>query len=224
MKSSLLRALIIGAPASGKGTISNRIVKSFDVQHLSSGDLLRHHILNKTELGQAANKYITEGLLVPDKLIINLVIDELKKLKTSNWLLDGFPRTRNQALELSRAFPVNVVINLIVPYDVIIHRVQQRWIHARSGRIYNTEFSPPKIMGKDDVTGEDLIQRPDDQPEAVKRRLNEYAEIIHPVLEFYKHFNVVHDFHGKTSDEIWPKVQDFLSSIIEPKVKCSSSN
>ncbi|XP_069693799.1 GTP:AMP phosphotransferase AK3, mitochondrial [Periplaneta americana] len=217
MKMNIFKALIIGAPASGKGTISSRIVKYFDVKHISSGDILRNHMLNNTDLGLKAKQFVNNGHLVPDDIMLSLITSELKALGNSNWILDGFPRTKKQAEILQTLEPVQVALNLIVPFEVIIERVKGRWIHEPSGRIYNVEFNPPKVMGKDDVTGEDLIQRPDDQPEAVSKRLHVYSENISPVLEFYRQKGILKDFKGNTSNEIWPHVYRFLTNYMQSK-------
>ncbi|XP_075225863.1 adenylate kinase 3 [Lycorma delicatula] len=209
-------AIILGAPGSGKGTISSRIIRKFDMKHISSGDILRNNILNKTQLGIDAKKFMDKGQLVPDNVMINLITNELNSNSNLSWLLDGFPRTRSQAVELNKHTSIDVAINLIVPFDIIIERIQRRWIHAPSGRVYNTDFNAPKVPGIDDVTGEKLIQRDDDKPEAVQKRLEIYSKTVEPVLDFYKEAGVLEEFSGKTSDEIWPSVFKFLSAHISP--------
>ncbi|XP_066995384.1 GTP:AMP phosphotransferase AK3, mitochondrial [Anabrus simplex] len=217
MKGNIFRAVILGAPGSGKGTISSRILKTFDMKHLSSGDILRGHILNKTDLGEKAKDFIDKGQLVPDSVMVDLIMHEIKQLSEVNWLLDGFPRTKVQAEELHKKTVINAALNLAVPFDVIIKRIQERWIHPASGRVYNISFAPPKISGKDDVTGEDLVRRSDDEPEAVAKRLQVYASTINPVLDFYRERGVLKDFHGKTSDDIWPQVLVYMSQYLKPK-------
>nr|XP_004924647.2 GTP:AMP phosphotransferase AK3, mitochondrial [Bombyx mori] len=215
VKSKLLKALILGAPASGKGTISSRIVKKYNIEHVSSGDKLRDHIAKQTELGKEVKAYLDEGKLVPDDLMIKFMIKELKEVNNKPWLLDGFPRTVEQANALWKVQPVDVVLNLVVPFDVIIDRVKSRWVHLPSGRVYNIGFNTPKQEGKDDVTGEPLVQRPDDKPEAVKKRLEIYENITRPVIEFYKQKGILKEFEGRTSDEIWPKVTKYLDPIFK---------
>ncbi|VVC87955.1 unnamed protein product [Leptidea sinapis] len=213
LRSKLLKALILGAPASGKGTISTRIVKKYAIEHVSSGDKLRDHIERKTDLGKEVQSYLSEGKLVPDDVIIKFMVAELKKVENQAWLLDGFPRTVTQANALWKLQPVDVVLNLVVPFDIIIDRVKNRWIHLSSGRVYNIGFNTPKVIGKDDVTGEDLIQRPDDKPDAVKKRLEIYDRMTRPVIDFYLEKGILKNFEGKTSDEIWPKVTQYLDSL-----------
>lgn len=218
------RAVILGAPGSGKGTISARIVRRFDMVHVSSGDLLRKSIEESSKIGIEAKKYIDAGQLVPDEIMFGVVSNELSKYSKQNWLLDGFPRTRNQAEKLFTKQPVDVAINLDVPFDIIIERIKSRWIHLPSGRVYNTEFNSPKVPGKDDMTGEALVQRKDDQPESVQKRLEIYESTFRPILEFYRSKGILEEFKGKTSDEIWPYVFKFLSTHITPEVHESHSN
>lgn len=218
MSVKLLKSLILGAPASGKGTISSRIVNRYPVVHVSSGDKLRGHIEKQTELGREVKKYLTEGKLVPDEVMIKFMITELKKANDKSWLLDGFPRTVGQADALWKVQPVDVVLNLVVPFEVIIDRVKNRWVHLPSGRVYNIGFNMPKVEGKDDVTGEDLVQRPDDKPEAVRKRLEIYESTTQPVIVFYKEKRILKEFEGRTSDEIWPKIVSFLDPLFKNNI------
>lgn len=166
--------------------------------------------------GIAAKQFIDSGQLVPDDVMVKLILNELKNMKQDSWLLDGFPRTVNQAQALYRKEPVETVINLNVPFEVIIDRIKGRWTHAPSGRIYHTEFNPPEVPGKDDVTGEALIQREDDKEETVRKRLITYQEMTEPVLHFYQKQGILQEFTGKYSNEIWPHVHQFLSTKNEP--------
>ncbi|KAK3929961.1 GTP:AMP phosphotransferase AK3, mitochondrial [Frankliniella fusca] len=212
----LIRAVILGAPASGKGTISDKITKRFAMDHISSGDLLRWNIQNKTEYGQRVKDYMDKGDLVPDEVVTNLVFSELEKKKETSWLLDGFPRTEKQAVDLMAAYPVDLAINIVVPFEVIVERVQGRWVHLPSGRVYNTGFKPPKNEGVDDITGEPLVQRDDDKPEAVLKRLEIYKETVEPLCAFYRSKGILVDFPGRTSEQIWRALQKYLESRIEP--------
>jgi len=207
-------ALIVGAPGSGKGTISNWIVRDFGLTHVSSGDLLRAHLRDGTALGKEAKSFIDRGDLVPDTVMVGLITEELKKLGDANWLLDGFPRTKPQAEALQAETPVNVVINLDVPFETIIDRIKDRWLHPGSGRIYNLVFNPPKVAGKDDDTGEDLIQREDDKPESVRNRLEIFKASTTPVLEFYKEKGILAEFQGTESKKIWPHVEKYLKTVV----------
>lgn len=207
----MFKALIIGAPAAGKGTISKRIVKTFNLQHISSGDILRKNIEQKTELGRQVSKYTDSGNLVPDEVMTALILQELDNCN-KHWLLDGYPRTVSQAEHLFNRHKLNVAMNLIVPFDVIIERVKGRWVHPGSGRVYNVGFNEPKVPGRDDVTGEPLVQRADDKPEVVQQRLDLYEKLTRPVIDYYKQKGLLNDFRGNTSDEIWPQVKSFLET------------
>ncbi|TPX32963.1 hypothetical protein SmJEL517_g03996 [Synchytrium microbalum] len=213
-----LRFLIMGCPGSGKGTQTSRIIKQFPVTTTSAGDLLRDHITRGTDVGKVAAKYIDQGNLVPDELIINLVLEELNaSLLGKNWILDGFPRTLGQAKSLDAKLnemkqPLDLVINLDVPEEVILGRIMDRWIHAPSGRVYNLSYNPPKVAGKDDITGEPLSKRADDNVETFKTRLDKYHSATRPLLEYYKTQGILKSFSGKTSDEIFPKIQSELKT------------
>ncbi|XP_058447455.1 GTP:AMP phosphotransferase AK3, mitochondrial [Malaya genurostris] len=215
MSPNLFRAVLMGAPGSGKGTVSSRIVKTFSMKYISSGDLLRSNIEQKTDLGNIADQYIRDGKLVPDIYITKCILSELEKLKSKSWLLDGFPRTLDQADELLHTEPINTVINLDVPFDVIIDRLKSRWVHLPSGRVYNIGFNDPAVPGKDDVTGEPLIQRPDDNPVAVRKRLEVYEACTKPLSTYFKQRGLLVTFSGKTTDEIWPNVKKYLEEKIK---------
>ncbi|XP_001365155.1 GTP:AMP phosphotransferase AK3, mitochondrial [Monodelphis domestica] len=208
----LLRAVIMGPPGSGKGTVSSRIIKHFDLKHLSSGDLLRDNMNKGTEIGVLAKTFIDQGKLIPDDVMTRLALHELKNLAQYSWLLDGFPRTVPQAEALDKVHQIDTVIDLNVPFEIIKQRLTSRWIHPSSGRVYNTEFNPPKKIGIDDITGEPLIQREDDKPETVTKRLKAYEAQTKPVLEYYRNKGVLETFSGTETNKIWPQVYAFLQT------------
>lgn len=223
MATKLFKSVILGAPASGKGTISGRIVKTFNLEHISSGDKLRQHIQSNTVIGKEAQKYIKEGKLVPDSVMIKFISEEIKNVRPV-WLLDGFPRTVAQAKAIWDLHELDVALNLIVPFPVIIDRVKGRWVHLPSGRVYNEGFNSPKVPGRDDVTGEPLIQREDDKPHVVQKRLEQYESLTRPVIEFYREKGILQEFAGNTSNEIWPKVRDCLATYIPIHVTAETIN
>uniref|UniRef100_A0A8U7N8W5 GTP:AMP phosphotransferase AK3, mitochondrial n=1 Tax=Corvus moneduloides TaxID=1196302 RepID=A0A8U7N8W5_CORMO len=224
----LLRAVIMGPPGSGKGTVSARIIKHFGMKHLSSGDLLRDNMQKKTEVGILAKSYIDQGQLIPDDIMTQLMLNELKGLDRYNWLLDGFPRTVAQAEALDKECHIDTVIDLDVPFETIKCRLTARWIHPASGRVYNLEFSPPKVQtvlpesqeltfkirtqGIDDITGEPLVQRDDDKPETVSKRLQAYDAQTKPVLEYYRKKGLLKSFSGTETNKIWPHIYAFLQT------------
>uniref|UniRef100_A0A8C6FKR9 Nucleoside-diphosphate kinase n=1 Tax=Moschus moschiferus TaxID=68415 RepID=A0A8C6FKR9_MOSMO len=145
MASKLLRAVILGPPGSGKGTVCQRIAQNFGLQHLSSGHFLRENIKANTEVGDMAKQYIEKGLLVPDHVITRLMLLELENRRSEHWLLDGFPRTLVQAEALDRICDLDLVITLNIPFETLKDRLSRRWIHPPSGRVYNLDFNPPHV-------------------------------------------------------------------------------
>jgi len=211
-------ALILGKPGGGKGTISGKILKDFpQFHHLSTGDLLRSHVREGTKLGKEAKCYMEAGKLVPDDLIIGLLMEEATPCieEGKSLLLDGFPRTVVQAEHLEEVVHVDLVINLEIPTETIVERIADRWIHPESGRIYSYSYKPPKEHGKDDVTGEPLVQRPDDQPEKVRARLDQYCEVTSPLVDYYASNDVLKTFKGTKSDVIYPKVKNWLEKFFD---------
>jgi adenylate kinase len=186
---------------------------------ISTGDLLRKHVHDNTDLGKQAKKFMDSGALVPDELIVDLLKDEVSKFKSNSILLDGFPRTINQAKVLNDSFKVDCVLNLKVPHEVIMERMANRWIHFPSGRTYSYDYKPPKKIGFDDITGEPLSQREDDKPEVVKRRLVHYEQMTAPLIQYYETLAgcVVKSFSGNQSDVIYPQVQSFLVNELNMK-------
>ncbi|KAK9476795.1 adenylate kinase-domain-containing protein [Lipomyces japonicus] len=212
------RLLILGPPGSGKGTQTDRLVKQFRIPALSSGDILRRQIDDKTSIGNLASGIIRSGELLPDAVMTSLITSELEALQwlssTSTFLLDGFPRTQSQAEQLDHRLDrsgaaLNLVVQLKVPVNVILNRIANRLVHVKSGRVYNLTYNPPKIAGIDDVTGEPLVRRPDDDPQVFKRRLDEYASQTEPLVKYYKSKpgNVLWSVAGDSSNVIFPKLQ-----------------
>ncbi|XP_049584569.1 adenylate kinase 4, mitochondrial [Syngnathus scovelli] len=208
----LFRAAIMGPPGSGKGTISERIAKRFGLQYLSSGHFLRESIATKTEAGVEVKTYVERGMLVPDHVMTRLMRPRLELLRGQSWLLDGFPRTLAQAQTLNNLYQLDMVISLNIPYETLKDRLSDRWIHPGSGRVYNMGFNPPRVQGKDDITGEPLIQHDDDKPEALTARLRHYKDVAKPVIDLYKSQGILHSFSGTETDRIWPYINSLLST------------
>ncbi len=182
-----MRLILLGAPGAGKGTQANYIKEKYNIPQISTGDMLRAAIAAGTSLGLEAKKVMDAGGLVSDDIIIGLVKDRLKQPDCANgYLFDGFPRTTPQADAMKDAgVTIDYVLEINVPDEAIIDRMSGRRVHPGSGRTYHVKFNPPKVEGKDDVTGEDLVQRPDDKEETVKKRLSVYHEQTEVLLSYY---------------------------------------
>jgi adenylate kinase len=183
--------VLIGPPGSGKGTQAPRIRDDLCLCHLATGDMLRDAIAQGTELGLKAKAIMDRGELVPDEVVIGLIDDASKNPECERGLLlDGFPRTAVQAEKLdsmlgSRSQKINKAIEFKVNDDILVERVEGRRIHPASGRSYHVKFNPPKVSGKDDQTGEDLIQRKDDNAEVLRKRMQAYHSQTAPILNYY---------------------------------------
>jgi adenylate kinase len=182
-----MRLILLGPPGAGKGTQATFITEAYGIPQISTGDMLRAAVKAGTPLGLAAKKVMDSGALVSDDIIIGLVKDRLQQPDCANgYLFDGFPRTLPQADALRAAgVALDYVLEIDVPADEIILRMSGRRAHLASGRTYHIKFNPPRVPAKDDVTGEDLIQREDDQEETVKKRLDVYIEQTAPLIEYY---------------------------------------
>lgn len=183
-----MKIILLGAPGAGKGTQAQFLTKKFDIPQISTGDMLRAAIKAGTELGKLAKSFIDSGKLVTDEIIIGLVSERIKEADCKNgFLLDGFPRTVPQADALKAAgIHIDAVIEIDVADDIIVERMSGRRAHLASGRTYHIKYNPPKIEGKDDITGEDLVQRDDDKAEVVLDRLKVYHELTEPLIGYYK--------------------------------------
>jgi adenylate kinase len=182
-----MRLILLGAPGAGKGTQASYIKEKFAIPQISTGDMLRVAIKAGTPLGIAAKKVMDAGNLVSDDIIINLVKERIKEADCANgFLFDGFPRTIPQAQAMKDAdIRIDFVVEIDVADSEIVQRMGGRRVHLASGRTYHEVFNPPKVPGKDDVTGEALIQRPDDVEDTVVKRLNVYHEQTKPLVEYY---------------------------------------
>ncbi len=186
-----MRLILLGAPGAGKGTQATFICKKYGIPQISTGDMLRAAVKAGTEMGLAAKKVMDAGGLVSDDIIIGLVKERIAQPDCANgFLFDGFPRTIPQADAMKQAgVKLDLVLEIDVPDEAIIERMGGRRVHAASGRSYHVKFNPPKVEGRDDVTGEDLIQRADDAEATVRNRLEVYKNQTRPLVDYYSRWS-----------------------------------
>ncbi|WP_270373391.1 adenylate kinase [Longicatena caecimuris] len=209
-----MNILIMGGPGAGKGTMSAKIVEKFNVNHISTGDIFRSEIGNGTELGLEAKSYMDKGLLVPNELVNNMVKSYLDKLedKKNGFLLDGYPRTLEQAkafdaLAGDGALSIDKVIAMDIPFDVLAGRITGRRLCKECGEIYHLQSKPPMVEGKCDVCGGDLYQRKDDTVESLTVRLDEYSKQTAPVLDYYEQKGIVARINAdQPIENVWSDV------------------
>lgn len=182
-----MRVILLGAPGAGKGTQANFIKEKFHIPQISTGDMLRAAVKAGTPLGLAAKSVMDAGGLISDDIIIDLVKERIKEADCAEgFLFDGFPRTIPQAQAMKDAgIPIDYVVEIDVADSEIIKRMSGRRVHPASGRTYHIVFNPPKVEGRDDITGEDLVQRPDDAEDTVIKRLNVYHDQTKPLVDYY---------------------------------------
>ncbi|WMY95903.1 MAG: adenylate kinase [Arsenophonus sp.] len=180
--------ILLGAPGSGKGTQADFIVKKYGIPKISTGDILRNEIKKNKKLGIQIKELVNNGKLVTNEIVIALIKKRIVQNDCKNgFLLDGFPRTIAQAAIIKNiGISIKYVLELCVSDDIIIERITGRRIHKSSGRIYHIKFNPPKIKNKDDITGDDLIIRDDDQEDIIRKRLMEYHQFTKPVIDYYR--------------------------------------
>ena len=222
-----MRIILLGAPGAGKGTQAQAITKKFGIPQISTGDMLRAAIKAGTPLGLEVKSIIESGALVSDDIIIGIIKERITQNDcTKGFLFDGFPRTIPQAQALIDAgITIDHVLEISVPDSAIIERMSGRRFHPASGRTYHTVYNPPKEAGKDDITGEELIQREDDQEETVRKRLSVYHEQTKPLTNFYQNL-------GKTQEDA-PQyrsisgigsVKDISSTVLSTLTTSPTSN
>jgi adenylate kinase len=217
-----MKIVLLGAPGAGKGTQCKRIVDRFGLLHLSSGDILRRHRADGTELGKKAQSYMDAGALVPDRIIVEMMTEEIQKAPDAGFILDGFPRTINQAVELDKSMAsdhqqIDVVVNLRVDDKIVAERLTGRRSCPKCGAVYHIINLKPKVDEICDNDGTKLIQRPDDTPEVVDNRLKTYHEQTKPVVDYYKGNRTVYDIDANedaetVSDLIFEKLDAFVKS------------
>ena len=209
-----MNLVFLGPPGAGKGTIAKVAKEALGVPHISTGDLFRANIKNETELGKRVKEILASGGLVPDDITIKMVENRLSESDCEKgYILDGFPRTIPQAEALSKMSNVEGVINFVLSEEEIIKRLSGRRMCPSTGRTYHILFNPPKVEGLDDETGEPLIQRDDDKPEAIRHRLELYNEATAPLIDYYKAKDVVLDLictndPKETEDNFFALIKD----------------
>ena len=185
-----MRIILLGPPGAGKGTQAESIAEAFGIPQISTGDMLRAAVKEGTELGLRVKAVMESGGLVSDDIIVELIKERIRDADCrEGFLFDGFPRTLAQAEALKdNDIPVTHVVEIDVPAEEVIARLSGRRVHPASGRVYHVVFNPPKTEGKDDVTGEELVQRDDDREATVRRRLDVYREQTAPLVDYYAHW------------------------------------
>ena len=196
-----MRIVLLGAPGSGKGTQCKQIVKKYGLLHLSSGDILRQERASDSELGKKAQSYMDSGALVPDDIIIEMMIKAIEQASETGFILDGFPRTVNQAIELDRSLTkaglkIDIIINLEVDVKVVEKRITGRRSCPVCRAVYHNENMKPKVEGICDNDGAGLIQRPDDTLEVVANRLEAYRQQTEPLVDYYKNNSAFFDINA----------------------------
>ncbi len=197
-----MKIIMLGAPGAGKGTQAKMLADKYGIPHISTGDIFRANIKNETELGKKAKEYMDQGLLVPDELTVNLVVDRIKQDDCSKgYILDGFPRTISQAESLDKALEamndsLDYAVNVEVPDENIVNRMSGRRACVGCGATYHIVHIPTKVEGICDRCGKELILRDDDKPETVQKRLTVYHEQTQPLIDYYQNKGILKEVDG----------------------------
>ena len=214
-----MRIIMLGAPGAGKGTQAKKIAEKYGIPHISTGDIFRANIKNGTELGKKAKTYMDQGLLVPDELTCDLVVDRIQQDDAKNgYVLDGFPRTIPQAECLTASLEklgskIDYAIDVDVPDENIIHRMGGRRACVGCGATYHLEYAPTKVEGICDVCGKELILRDDDKPETVKKRLDVYHEQTQPLIDYYTNAGILKTVDGTVDiDVVFQNIVEILGA------------
>ena len=216
-----MRIVLLGAPGAGKGTQCKNIVTRHDLLHLSSGDILRQERAEGTELGKQAQSYMDSGGLVPDEIIIGMMVKAIEKAPASGFVLDGFPRTVNQATELDKAMnasgqKIDTVLNLEIEYRVVTKRITGRRSCPECGAVYHVENLKPKTEGICDKDGTELVQRPDDTEQVLANRLENYHQQTEPLVDYYKKNSTVYDFDAdRDPDDVRASMFEKLDVLVK---------
>lgn len=212
-----MKIIMLGAPGAGKGTQAKKIAAKYNIPHISTGDIFRANIKNGTELGNKAKTYMDQGLLVPDELVVDLVVDRVKQDDCENgYVLDGFPRTIPQAEALDKALnaigeKMDFAIDVNVPDENIVRRMSGRRACVGCGATYHLEYAPTKTEGICDACGKELILRDDDKPETVKKRLGVYHEQTQPLIDYYTNAGILKTVDGTIDiNDVFQAIVDIL--------------
>lgn len=218
-----MRIVLLGPPGAGKGTQAKLISETYGIPHISTGDIFRENMKNDTSLGQKAKEYMSQGLLVPDELVVDMVEDRLTHddvlAANYGYLLDGFPRTVFQAARLceinaKKGCELNFAINLDVPFDILIERVSGRRICPTCNTTYNIKYKKPKVVGICNYDGSPLFQREDDKVETVQKRIEIYKEQTEPLIEFYIDKQKIININGlQHMKDVFNDIQEVLSGV-----------
>ena len=215
-----MNIVFLGPPGAGKGTQAKILIERYGIPQVSTGDMLREHRAKGTELGKKAQEYMDKGQLVPDEIILGMVKERLSQPDChKGFILDGFPRTVAQAEALDKLLSemgkkLDFALALIVPDDLLVERLTGRRTCKSCGMMYHIKYKPPKVVGKCDVCGGDLYQRPDDNEETVRNRLKVYHEQTAPLIEYYKNKGILREIDGSKSIE---EITQQIISILEGK-------
>lgn len=215
-----MRIVLLGAPGAGKGTLCKRLVARYGLLHLSSGDILRRHRAEGTDLGKKAQSFMDSGALVPDQIVVEMMAAAIEETSAADFVLDGFPRTVNQAIELDKRLAtsghsISAVLNLKIADQVVAERMTGRRSCPRCGAVYHIKNLKPKVDGVCDSNGVALIQRPDDSPEVVANRLKTYHEQTEPLVDYYGNNCTVLDIDGgRDPGEVSAAVFEQLDALV----------
>jgi adenylate kinase len=214
---SELNLILLGPPGAGKGTQAERLTDDFNLPYIATGNILRSAVQEETELGKQAKAYMDDGKLVPDDVIIGVILEAIENADARDgFILDGFPRTIPQADALAKGMQdhdrdLTAAILIEVPDDEVLRRMSGRRVSAKTGRVYHLDFDPPKNEGRCDVDGSPLVQRDDDKPETVKKRLAVYHDQTEPLINYYEEQGLLRRFDGTRSPT---EVHDHIRATI----------
>ncbi len=211
-----MKIIFLGPPGSGKGTAASRLSPKLGIPHISTGDLFRKNIKEQTEIGMEAKRYNDEGKLVPNEIVVEMLKNRLIQEDCKNgFILDGFPRTTPQAEMLEDITDIDVVVNMVVPNEIVIARNSARVSCSKCGEIYNLRTMPTKEEGICDKCGGPVVRRPDDEPEVIKKRLDVYKEQTEPLIEFYKNKGLTRDVVCNDIDQTPEQTLEDVLKVLE---------